>query len=84
MKKTNENKNPAYQLSSQEYGQAWKLTGTFEIADMKIPTFSEIDSNAQKLKQLRNHKRRFITSNLKDHEEQVIAVSNSYLTLLNI
>ena len=71
MKKTEIKDKMQQHISSRAHGQKWLLTNSYQIIDKQIPTFSEIDSNFQKLKKLKNSKRKLIKGNLLDIEEKV-------------
>ena len=71
MEKTENNGKNLHSVSSRVYGQKWLLTDSFQIIDKDIPTFKDIDSQAQHMKKLQNSKRKLIKENLGDSEEQV-------------
>ena len=71
MKKTENSKRDLHHVSSKVYGQKWLLTDSFQIIDKHIPTFKEIDSNAQSIKKRKYSKRQLIKENLPDSEEKV-------------
>ena len=71
MKKTETRVGETQYLSSKEYGQTWKVTGSYDIVGEEIPTFAEIDSKAQTLKKMKITRRKEMKENCRDFEGDV-------------